>query len=109
MNIAELRAKFPEVVQDEGPIFGDYSDRISGSEILLRKDHQAGEQGHFDLKIEKRRLASYLGMTAENLSRAIRTLNGYGVEIEGSQVRITDRKDLAAFAKPTPLIDDPKC
>lgn len=76
---------------------------------LLRKDEQLGERGHFDLKIEKRRLASYLGMTAENLSRAIKTLNGYGVEIEGSQVRITDRQDLKNFAKPTPLIDDPKC
>ncbi len=76
---------------------------------LLRKDQQAGELGHFELKIEKRRLASYLGMTAENLSRAIRTLNGYGVEIDGSQVRITNHKDLKAFAKPTPLIDDPKC
>jgi CRP/FNR family transcriptional activator FtrB len=76
---------------------------------LLRKDQQSGERGHFDLKIEKRRLASYLGMTAENLSRAIRTLNGYGVEIDGSQVRITDRQHLKNFAKPTPLIDDPMC
>ena len=41
MTVAELRAKFPEVVQEEGPIFGDYSDRISGSEILLRKGHQS--------------------------------------------------------------------
>ena len=41
MTIAELRAKFPEVVQEEGPIFGNYSDRISGSEMLLRKEHQS--------------------------------------------------------------------
>ena len=33
MSIAELRAKFPEVVQDEGPIFGDYSDRIPGAVV----------------------------------------------------------------------------
>ena len=77
----------------------------------LVEDEDVGRvlQGPVALRIEKRRLASYLGMTAENLSRAMRTPNGYGVEIDGSQVRITNRKDLATFAKPTPLMDDPKC
>lgn len=59
----------------------------------------------FDLGLEKRRLASYLGMTPENLSRAIRQLQPYGVEIEGSQVRITNPGDLERFAKPSALID----
>ncbi|MEO1950847.1 cyclic nucleotide-binding domain-containing protein [Thioclava sp.] len=60
----------------------------------------------FDLGIEKRRLASYLGMTPENLSRAIRQLEPYGVQVDGSCVTITDAKDLRAFAKPSELIDD---
>lgn len=33
MSIEELLAKFPELVQDEGPIFGDYSDRIPGAVV----------------------------------------------------------------------------
>ena len=61
----------------------------------------------FDLGIEKRRLASYLGMTPENLSRAIRQLQPYGVTIDGSQVTISDPAELQRFAKPSPFIDDP--
>lgn len=61
----------------------------------------------FDLGLEKRRLASLLGMTPENLSRAIRQLQPYGVIFDGSQVTITDTDVLERFAKPTPLIDDP--
>ena len=33
MTIAELCAKFPAVVQEEGPIFGNYSDRIPGAGV----------------------------------------------------------------------------
>ena len=74
---------------------------------LLRK--QAAQDGieAFDLDIEKRKLASYLGMTPENLSRAIKGLQPYGVTIDGATVRITNRPDLMQLAKPTPLIDDP--
>ncbi|MFC2969366.1 cyclic nucleotide-binding domain-containing protein [Acidimangrovimonas pyrenivorans] len=61
----------------------------------------------FDLGIEKRRLASYLNMTPENLSRAIRALQPYGVRIDGAQVTIESAGDLDRFAKPSHLIDDP--
>jgi CRP/FNR family transcriptional activator FtrB len=74
---------------------------------LLKKDIEYGGNGQFDLSIEKRRLASYLGMTAENLSRAIKSLKDYGVEIEGSKVTIKSAETLGSLAKPTPLIDDP--
>jgi CRP/FNR family transcriptional activator FtrB len=73
---------------------------------LLRKYHLAGEPASFDLQIEKRRLASFLGMTPENLSRSIKSLQAYGVEIDGSTVRIKNAADLAGLAKPTRLIDD---
>ena len=74
---------------------------------LLRRQMRAGGGAEFDLAIEKRRLASFLGMTPENLSRAFKGLQPYGVAVEGIKVRISDQRDLERFAKPSPLIDDP--
>lgn len=74
--------------------------------LLLRQRH-SGDGAEFDLRFEKRRLASMLGMTPENLSRAFKALRPYGVTIEGNRVRISDLEDLERFAKPDPLIDDP--
>ena len=75
---------------------------------LLKWQKKTGGADSFDLTIEKRRLASVLGMTPENLSRAIKALRPYGVEIEGQTVKITKPADLMRLAKPTPLIDDPR-
>ena len=72
---------------------------------LLRLQRSAGADA-FELPTEKHRLASLLGMTPENLSRAFKNLQSYGVMIEGSQVVLHDRADLERFAKPSPLIDD---
>lgn len=72
---------------------------------LLRQHERLGTSG-FELTLEKRRLAALLGMTPENLSRAIRTLKPYGVEVDGARVEITNPDDLRALAKPNPLIDD---
>jgi CRP/FNR family transcriptional activator FtrB len=47
-------------------------------------------------------------MTPENLSRAIKTLQPYGVCIDGQTVQVTNPADLDQLAKPTPLIDDPR-
>ncbi len=74
---------------------------------LLQQMDLSGGGTSFELGIEKRRLASYLGMTPENLSRAFKALQPYGVTVEGATVSIRDRDDLAKLAKPTPLIDDP--
>ena len=72
---------------------------------ILRQSQQSGDAGRFDLPLEKRLLASYLGMTPENLSRAFNTLKPYGVDVDGSIVRLTDVKALEKLAKPNPLID----
>ena len=61
----------------------------------------------FDLPIEEQLLASLLGMTPESLSRAFGTLKAYGVEVDGTKVTLSNEKNLAALAKPTPFIDDP--
>ncbi len=60
----------------------------------------------FGLAMEKKRLASYLGMTPENLSRAFKGLEPYGVKVNGNSIKVTDPDDLERFAKPSPLIDD---
>lgn len=56
---------------------------------------------------EKRVLASLLGMTPENLSRAFSALADYGVTVHGAHVTIGLPKALTRLAKPTPLIDRP--
>lgn len=64
---------------------------------------ESGERGgafQFDIPIEKRTLASLLGMTPENLSRAFGALAGHGVNIDGMVVQIVDRDRLVALAKP---------
>ena len=73
---------------------------------LLRQQIRAGGAAEFDLTLEKRRLASFLGMTPENLSRAFKGLRPYGVSVDGNRISIDDRDDLERFAKPNPLIDD---
>ncbi len=73
---------------------------------LIRSHLRENGSLEFELKIEKRRLASFLGMTPENLSRAIKALRPYGVQIDGAGVTITDLDALQTLAKPSPLIDN---
>lgn len=73
---------------------------------LLRQHKAAGGALEFDLDTEKWRLASFLGMTPENLSRAFKSLQAYGVTVNGNRITISDPEDLERFAKPSPLIDD---
>jgi len=72
---------------------------------LLRQQDRTGSL-EFDLTMEKRRLASFLGMTPENLSRAFKGLEPYGVKVAQNHIVITDVEDLTRYAKPNPLIDD---
>jgi CRP/FNR family transcriptional regulator, transcriptional activator FtrB len=74
---------------------------------LLRQSALAGNVPSYTLPVEKRLLASYLGMTPENLSRALKTLEADGVKIDGMRVIITDRAKLSALARPDRLIDGP--
>jgi CRP/FNR family transcriptional activator FtrB len=73
---------------------------------LLRRQKRAGGAAEFELEFEKRRLASMLGMTPENLSRAFKGLQPYGVTVNGTRIAIRDQADLERFARPNPLIDD---
>ncbi len=74
---------------------------------LLRQHDEQGGAGSLTLPIDKRTLASLLGMTPENLSRAFGTLRPYGVDVDGPDIRLTKLADLKVLAKPNPQIDGP--
>ncbi|WP_420405776.1 cyclic nucleotide-binding domain-containing protein [Nisaea sp.] len=75
---------------------------------LLRFHEDQGGNGSLQLPDDKRILASQLGMTPENLSRAFNTLKPYGVEVDGATIRLNDLPGLRNLAKPNALIDSPK-
>ncbi|GAW36661.1 transcriptional activator FtrB [Roseovarius sp. A-2] len=82
------------------------SERLAN--YLLRAQARAGGQAEFELGFEKRRLASVLGMTPEHLSRAFKGLQPHGVVATAMRVGIAEPDKLKRFARPNPLIDDPK-
>ena len=55
---------------------------------------------------EKRVLASLLGMSPENLSRAFASLSSYGVSVHGAEVSVGRPEALERLARPHPLIDN---
>ncbi|NML76182.1 cyclic nucleotide-binding domain-containing protein [Rhizobium sp. S-51] len=73
---------------------------------LLREERGQGGEGRLTIPYEKRILAAYLGMTAENLSRGFSALSAHGVQIKGLQVDIVDIGKLSDYARSSPLIDD---
>lgn len=57
------------------------------------------------LPFRKRTLAALLGMTPENLSRTIASLEPHGVSFKGAVIAVTDPDALRRVARPTQLID----
>lgn len=78
-------------------------ERLANYILQLRRDQETNDQ--VVLELEKRKIASFLGMTPENLSRAFASLKNHGVEVDGQTVIIKDVVALTAFAKPALLID----
>lgn len=104
--IGELAACYRSVVRHaKGLKLRTSRERIAS--YLLRQSTLAGRVASFILPVEKRLLASYMGMTPENLSRTLKSLEGDGVKIDGMRVIITDRAKLTALAQPNLLIDGP--
>lgn len=68
--------------------------------LILRQELRQGSTGKVRLKPEKRLLASLLGMTPENLSRAFAILGNHGLEVDGPELTIVDRAALEAYSKP---------
>ena len=78
-------------------------ERLANRLLRYRQKQQSDQ---VTLPYDQKILASNLGMTPENLSRAFNTLKPYGVKVEGNKITMTDIEALATFAKPSKLIDD---
>jgi CRP/FNR family transcriptional activator FtrB len=70
--------------------------------FLFTTDRETGANGRIELTFEKRLLASYLGVTPENLSRAFKNLEDHGVRNGRTGIIIEDADALAELARPTP-------
>ncbi len=104
--INELAASYRSVVRNAKTLkLRNSRERVAS--YLLRQSLLAGGAASYILPVEKRLLASYLGMTPENLSRTLRTLESDGVKLDGPRVIITNREKLTALAQPDRLIDGP--
>lgn len=73
---------------------------------LLTLQIRQGGPETINLPHEKRVLASLLGMTPENLSRAFASLSSHGVVVNGPEVSLTRPEALERLARPSPLIDN---
>jgi CRP/FNR family transcriptional regulator, transcriptional activator FtrB len=103
--VTDLAGRYRQLVRDiKGNKLRSGVERLAN--FLLQQQIARGK-GPFELTVEKRTLASYLGMAPENLSRAFAQLNQHGVEIAGQRVTITDKARLRRLARPHALIDDP--
>lgn len=104
--IEELAGCYRAVVRHaKGLKLRNSRERIAS--YLMRQARLAGHVRSYELPVEKRLLASYLGMTPENLSRALRGLEEDGLKVDGSRVIITDPERLMAVARLDLLMDGP--
>jgi CRP/FNR family transcriptional activator FtrB len=105
-TITELASCYRAVVR-HAKVLKLRNSRERVAAYLLQQLRRAGPGMSYTLALEKRVIASYLGMTPENLSRTLRALESEGVQVTGSTVSITDYARLAAIAQPDPLLDGP--
>lgn len=75
--------------------------------LVTLRDTENACAGSLVLRHEKRVLASLLGMTPENLSRAFAALRAHGVIVQGAVVTLSDPAALRALANPDLLTETP--
>lgn len=73
---------------------------------FLRQSQLHDWRESFTLAVEKRLIASYLGMTPENFSRAVKSLEAEGLIVQGDTVTIQNRAGLEDICRFDPLIDE---
>lgn len=92
--IDELAAAYRNMVRHAQSLkLSNSRERVAA--YLLQLAQSLGGKSGFLLPVEKRLLASYLGMTPENLSRTLKSLDTSGVKIDGRRVTLTDPAHLA--------------
>lgn len=74
---------------------------------VLHVSTKAPANAPIQLPFRKRTLAALLGMTPENLSRTIASLEPHGVTFKGSSIAVRDAEALRKVARPSELIDAP--
>ncbi len=100
----ELASRYRDVIRDhKSQMLRTGVERLANR--LLKLEREQGAMGRLTLPYDKRTLASLLGMTPENLSRAFSTLKPYGVKVDRSEIRLTKIVDLEQLAKPNVLFD----
>jgi CRP/FNR family transcriptional activator FtrB len=109
---AFAHAMVDELAHRYGMIVGAFKEQRLRSGVerlanyLLRANEQTPGRGKVKLTEDKRTLAALLGMTPEYLSRAFGKLKKYGVEVNGSDIKLTNLRNLSRLAKPNSLIDN---
>lgn len=89
----------------------DAARRVANYLIALRDQRADAEDSapaRLELPHEKSVTASLLGMTRESLSRVLPRLRDHGILVRGREVVFEDLDKARAFARPDPLIDDPR-
>ncbi|MDE3027150.1 MAG: helix-turn-helix domain-containing protein [Paracoccaceae bacterium] len=105
-TITELAASYRSVVRHTKNLKLRTARERLAAYILMHTE--AGRRGaSFTLPVEKRLLASFLGVTPESLSRLMKSLQDFGVNIDGQRITITDQSALAAIAILSPQMDGP--
>jgi len=105
--VSELAACFREVVKAQKNVkLRSGVERLAN--YLLQLSAIQNRRTEIELPIEKKTLASLLGMSPENLSRAFASLKAYGVAVNGGSVSLNEPADLERLARPDMLIDDPR-
>lgn len=103
-TVRELASRYREVVRSlKANRLRPSLERLANY-ILRLAPRRAGTP--VQLPVEKRTLASYLGMAPEHLSRAFAQLADHGVTVDGQMITITDKPRLQRLARPHPLIDE---
>lgn len=68
-----------------------------GGYLLSLSDGQMSGMAEIEMPVDRRTLASWLGMSAENLSRSLAQLKTMGVHVSGRRARIDDIVQIRSF------------